>query len=152
METEYKSVDSPDEYRYPGCRVIGDPESKNTRNGLMVSFKIVSTSRNKGKNDIDDLWIVVKPSDYHAEAASFLRNKDVLHEVRGKPILRRFGEGKRMIEVVLERAQIIFPSELKRQLKERGWAGGAATAGRSGGFGSTRHTNQRREIEPLPED
>lgn len=149
MTDQYKSVDSSDEYKYTGCRLTSDPEVRDTKYGKMVSFKIVSTSRNKGKNDIDDLWVTVKPSDYYVEAASFLRAKDVLHEVKGKPVLRRFGEGKRMIEFIIERAQLHIPSELKKQLKERGWQPGQS----SGSTPRPRSSNtSRREIEPLPED
>ena len=163
MAEEFKSYDSTDEYKYSGARLTKDAEVRDTAGGKMVRLQVVSTSRNKGKRGIDDLWIDVEVADFFVEAASFMKQKDVLHEIRGKPYLRRYGDNNERFAICLERAQLVIPSELKKQLKERGWSGtgsptsngGNASSGTKSGSSGTKRTTSRRpqrEIQELPED
>lgn len=156
MADEFRNYDSTDEYRFVGPRLTADPVVRETANGKMVRLQIVSTSRNKGKNDIEDLWVEVNVGDFNAEAASFMKKGDVLHEIKGKPYVRRFGESKEKFSFCLERATIVIPSELKKELKARGWdpmkkAGESGGARPSGKPSNTKRKPQR-EIQDLPED
>lgn len=150
-DQEYKNYDSNDRFKQCGVRLTKDAEVRDGANGKMVRLTFVSTSRNKGKNGIDDLWVEANVNDFQAEAASFLKEKDVLHEVDGKPYLRRFGENNERIAFCLERAQLVIPLELFAKLKDRGFKPGQKSDAKPAGKKSGRKT-EKRDIQDLPED
>ncbi len=117
-DKEFKSYDSSDKYRCNGVRLAKDAESRDGDHGKMVRLTFVSTSR---KDAHSDLWVECNVADFQAEAASFLLKGDILHEVEGKPCLRRYGDDNEKFSFVVDRASIVIPLALFAELKERGF-------------------------------
>jgi hypothetical protein len=124
-KTEYKKYDTQDKLRIAGARLAKDAESRDGTHGKMVRLTVVSTSR---KDQHSDLWLEINVGDFHAEAASHLLKGDTVHLIEGKPCLRRYGDENEKWSLVLDRAEVIIPLDLQKELKERGWVPGESKA------------------------
>lgn len=156
-DKQFKPYDSTDKYSYVGARLAKDPEVRDGKNGKMVRLQVVSTSWREGENGVVPLWVEANVADYFAEAASFMKQNDVLHEIVGKPYMRRFGDNNQMFSFCLDKAQLNIPSELKKTLETRGWKRGGQT--QAGGNKPAPTNNrkppqrrQQRQIQDMPED
>jgi single-stranded DNA-binding protein len=121
---EYKRYDSEDNYTCEGVRLAKDPEVKEVGDGNIVTLTFVSTSRNEGDSD---LWVEAKIADRQADLAAYLKKDDVLHAVKGKPCLRRYGDKNEKFSFQLRRAAITVPIGMFATIKDRGWSPGAAS-------------------------
>ncbi len=123
-DQEYKKFDSADKYRCSGVRLAKDAESRDGEHGKMVRLTFASESR---KEQHSPLWVEANIADFHSEAASFLLKGDVLHEVEGKPCLRRYGDDNEKFSFVIDRCSIVIPIPLFSVLKDRGFAPGKSS-------------------------
>lgn len=123
MAEDFKKFDSPDRYSFPGARLAKDPHVyEGTGDNPLVTLTFVSGSRNEADSD---LWVEAKVNDRNADLATFLRKGDILHDVTGKPCLRRYGDSNEKFSFQLRRAEIVVPYALFPELKSRGWVPGA---------------------------
>lgn len=150
-EKEFKKYDTQDKLRICGARLAKDAESRDGEHGKMVRLTVVSTSRKPAHSD---LWLEVNVGDFHAEAASFLKKNDTVHFIEGKPCLRRYGDNNEKFSLVVDRAEVIIPLDLQKELKDRGWipgssskAGGKAPAKKAG---ATKPSAKPAAKKPVP--
>jgi len=120
-DQEYKKYDTRSKYTATGIRLAKDAEVRETANGKLVRLTIVDTSR---LDSDDDLWVEATVRDFDAGVAEYLRKGDILHEVTGKPTIRRYGDNNEKFTFGVRQAMIHVPAELFAQLKERGWVPG----------------------------
>lgn len=123
-EKEFKKYDTQDKLRICGARLAKDAESRDGEHGKMVRLTVVSTSRKPAHSD---LWLEVNVGDFHAEASSFLKKNDTVHCIEGKPCLRRYGDDNEKFSIVVDRAEVIIPLDLQKELKDRGWIPGSSS-------------------------
>lgn len=125
MGDEFKKYDSEDNYECLGVRLAKDAEVRDGANDTqMVRLTFVSTSRNEADSD---LWVEANVADRQADLAAFLKKGDILHQVKGKPCIRKYGTPEKTA-FSIRRASLVVPLDMFKVLKERGWTPGAKAA------------------------
>ncbi len=120
--TEYKKRDSSDRYEMCGARLTKDAEARDTEYGKMVRLSFASESRREAHTT---LWVEANVQKFQTEIAAFLRKGDILHQVRGKPALRMWGDNNDKFSFICDNAELVIPHALFVELKERGFEPGA---------------------------
>ena len=133
-EKTYKRYDTKDKVEFVGPRLAKDPEVKDGAYGKMVRLAVVGDCRDpkEGDNKYSPIWYEVNVGDYHAEAAAYLEKDDVLHMIKGKMALRRYGDDNEKFAICILRAELDIPLELQAVLKERGWVPGESKTEKGG--------------------
>ena len=145
-EKTYKKYDSQDRYQIAGARLTADPVVNEGIHGKMVRLSAVSTSRNEKHSD---LWLEINVGDFHAEACAHLKKNDVLHLISGKPCLRMYGDDNEKFSFVINRAEVIIPLALQKELKdERGWVPGESGSKANGKATDKKKTTAKPAAKP----
>ena len=116
---EHQRYDSKCFGEYIGARLAMDPTCIETKDGNpLTRFKLVADSKN---DRFTPLWLEVNVNQYGSKIASFLKQGDVLHTVRGRLAMRLWGDDNDKVAISLEFADLDIPNELIAELKERGY-------------------------------
>src|SRR5690242_11141653 len=105
-EQQYKPYDSDSGWWFNNARLCQDPEIK--ADGRFVRLLVVSTSRNKGQNGVEDLFVEVSPDDYSTEPAKFLKKGDEIGRIEGHEEFRRFGDNRERFGFSIKFARLRF--------------------------------------------
>jgi single-stranded DNA-binding protein len=122
--TEYKKRDTSDKYEMCGARLTKDAEARDTEYGKMVRLSFASESRREAHTT---LWVEANVQKFQTEIAAFLKKGDILHQVRGKPALRIWGDNNDKFSFICDNAELVIPHALFVELKARGFEPGAKT-------------------------
>ena len=116
---EHQRYDSKCFGEYIGARLAMDPTCIETKDGNpLTRFKLVADSKN---DRFTPLWLEVNVNQYGSKIASFLKQGDVIHKVRGRLAMRLWGDDNDKVAISLEFADLDIPNELIAELKVRGY-------------------------------